>query len=94
MVSKACQPCSHDQNLLQGLPLLVGLVEEGGAHDDGALTAIAVPCLSRLLEGPTPALPKPQLCRVLVSLGLGHRLVKSLLGLRLPLPPVGFPLHV
>lgn len=66
---------------MQGLPLLVGLVEEGGAHDDGALTAIAVPCLWRLLQAPPAALPHPQLCRVLASLGLCHRLVKALHGL-------------
>ena len=75
----------------QGLPLLVGMVEEGGVHDDGALTAIALPCLLRLLECPLLSLPRPQLCRVLASLGLGHRLAKSLRGLHSLLPKVPLP---
>lgn len=64
---------------MQGLPVLVGLVEDNMA-DNGNLTQIAVECIWRVLEL-HGAGPLNHLCRLLSNAGLPHRLMRAMLSL-------------
>lgn len=64
---------------MQGLPVLVGLVEDNMA-DNGNLTQIAVQCIWRVLEL-HGAGPLNHLCRLLSNAGLPHRLMRAMLSL-------------
>ena len=64
---------------LQGLPVLVGLVEDNIA-EHGKLTSIGIDCVWRVLEihGISPL---NHLCRLLANAGLPHRLMRAMLTL-------------
>ena len=64
---------------MQGLPILVGLVEDDMA-DNGNLTRIGVQCIWRVLEV-HGAGPLNHLCRLLSNAGLPHRLMRAMLSL-------------
>ena len=65
--------------LLQGLPVLVGLVEDN-MQDNSSLTQIGVQCVWRVLEV-HGAGPFNHLCRLLSNAGLPHRLMRAMLSL-------------
>ena len=62
---------------LQGLPVLVGLIEDNVA-ESGKLTGIGVDCIWRLLEVHGTS-PLNHLCRLLANAGLPHRLMRAML---------------
>ena len=64
---------------MQGLPVLVGLVEDSVA-ENGKLTRIGVDCIWRLLEVHGTG-PLNHLCRLLANAGLPHRLMCAMLAL-------------
>jgi len=62
---------------LQGLPVLVGLIEDNVA-ESGKLTGIGVDCIWRVLEVHGMS-PLNHLCRLLANAGLPHRLMRAML---------------
>ena len=62
---------------LQGLPVLVGLIEDNVA-ESGKLTGIGVDCIWRVLEVHGTS-PLNHLCRLLANAGLPHRLMRAML---------------
>lgn len=70
--SAAFQPAS----LLQGLSVLVGLIEDNVA-ENGKLTGIGVECIWRVLELHGIG-PLNHLCRLLANAGLSHRLMRAM----------------
>lgn len=75
--------CTYHGNLgispsnLQGLPVLVGLIEDNVA-ESGKLTEIGVDCIWRVLEVHGMS-PLNHLCRLLANAGLPHRLMRAML---------------
>ncbi|DBA67330.1 TPA: hypothetical protein ACH3X2_001627 [Trebouxia sp. C0005] len=61
----------------QGLPVLVGLIEDNVA-ESGKLTEIGVDCIWRVLEVHGMS-PLNHLCRLLANAGLPHRLMRAML---------------
>ena len=72
------RPDDH-KYFLQGLPVLVGLVEDN-MQDNSSLTQIGVQCIWRVLEV-HGAGPLNHLCRLLSNAGLPHRLMRAMLSL-------------
>ena len=62
---------------LQGLPVLVGLIEDNVA-ESGKLTGIGVDCIWRVLEVHGTS-PLNHLCRLLANAGLPNRLMRAML---------------
>lgn len=71
-----CAKCCHSA---QGLPVLVGLIEDN-VTENGKLTGIGVDCIWRVLELHGTG-PLNHLCRLLANAGLPHRLVRAMLTL-------------
>lgn len=64
---------------VQGLPVLVGLIEDS-VTENGKLTGIGVDCIWRVLEVHGSS-PLNHLCRLLANAGLAHRLMRAMLTL-------------
>ncbi len=62
---------------LQGLPILVGLIEDNVA-ESGKLTGIGADCIWRVLEVHGTS-PLNHLCRLLANAGLPNRLMRAML---------------
>ena len=65
----------------QGVPAIVGLVEEAAPAEAGSLAATGLACVWRLLESrvgkaPGAGLPVEHLIRMAAAANLGHRLVR------------------
>ena len=75
--------CTYHGNLgilplnLQGLPVLVGLIEDNVA-ESGKLTGMGVDCIWRVLEVHGTS-PLNHLCRLLANAGLPNRLMRAML---------------